>query len=249
MSIRLLPFEARDGQVNMAVDELLLEMAAEAGIASLRFYGWRPATLSLGYFQPAAARLSQPRLAQLAWVRRPSGGATLVHDRELTYCLALPAGPPWQTGAPWPARMHRIIADALGQLGVANLELAGATHSDQKTLCFQQQTPGDLLCRGVKIVGSAQRKHKRALLQHGAILLVQSRYAPELPGIAELTGLRLTAGPLQAALIEAFQRETGWTLQADFTVPEQADFWRRAQRLRLTELVEKYRSWEWNMKR
>ena len=52
-----------------SADETLL-LSAQDGVASLRFYQWSPATLSLGYFQPASSRLSDPRLAPLAYVRR-----------------------------------------------------------------------------------------------------------------------------------------------------------------------------------
>src|SRR4051794_38575411 len=92
---RLLPFESADGAGNMAADEVLLQAAA-AGMAGLRFYEWSKATLSLGYFQPAAERLHDVKLAKLPWVRRPTGGEALVHQHELTYALALPAGLPWQ---------------------------------------------------------------------------------------------------------------------------------------------------------
>src|SRR4051812_16012691 len=95
---RLLPFVTADGPWQMAADEVMLE-AAVAGTASFRTYGWTAVTLSLGYFQPAAVRLADPLLASLPFVRRASGGATLVHDREVTYALALPAGPPWQSRA------------------------------------------------------------------------------------------------------------------------------------------------------
>ena len=47
---RLLPYTVAAGPQNMAADEALLERAA-AGIASVRFYGWSEATVSLGYFQ------------------------------------------------------------------------------------------------------------------------------------------------------------------------------------------------------
>src|SRR5947209_7466749 len=70
-TVRLLPFAAADGPRNMAADEVLLE-AAVGGGASLRFYGWSEPTLSLGYFQPQSVRLSDPRLAGLPWVRRPT---------------------------------------------------------------------------------------------------------------------------------------------------------------------------------
>ena len=95
--MRLLPLEFADGPHNMAADEVLIETAAAQHRPSLRFYSWTTATVSLGYFQPAAARLSDQRLASLPWVRRPTGGATLVHHFELTYAIALPPGGPWQS--------------------------------------------------------------------------------------------------------------------------------------------------------
>ena len=55
LTIRLMPNETADGPHHMAADEVLLGQAAQ-GIASLRFYTWSQATLSLGYFQPAAIR-------------------------------------------------------------------------------------------------------------------------------------------------------------------------------------------------
>src|SRR5438045_1687207 len=115
---RLLPFALSDGPGNMAADEALL-IAAQAGVASLRFYGWTQATLSLGYFQPASVRDTNPLLSDLPLLRRCTGGEALVHHLELTYALALPPGIPWQSRQQsWLCRMHRIIAAALANLGV-----------------------------------------------------------------------------------------------------------------------------------
>src|SRR5947209_7385013 len=100
---RYLPFTSADGVHNMAADDVLLQTAAEQGIATLRFYGWTEATVSLGYFQPASARRQHAPLLQLPWVRRPSGGKALVHHHELTYALALPLA----SSSDWLARMHR----------------------------------------------------------------------------------------------------------------------------------------------
>src|SRR5262249_26237768 len=152
------PFAVADGPANMAADEILLEDAA-AGTASLRFYQWSEATVSLGYFQREQVRFQDERLAGLPFVRRPSGGATLVHHHEVTYCLALPPGPPWQTGEPWLSRMHRIIAAALAPFGVAG-ELHVPRTEEEKLgfLCFRHFTAGDLMLGPAKVVGSAQRK-------------------------------------------------------------------------------------------
>jgi lipoyl(octanoyl) transferase len=241
-SIHLLPFEVADGPHNMAADEVMLHRAA-AGIASLRFYGWSAPTLSLGYFQPAAARLAEPQLAQLPWVRRPSGGATLVHDRETTYALAVPPGLPWQTGEPWLPRMHRIIAAGLRSLGIArNLSLVEKESLQGNGLCFQQLTPGDLECVGTKVAGSAQRRHRRCLLQHGGILLAQSSYTPQLPGLLELAGLSQSVERVAHAVAAAFEKETGWLVEP---AP-----WTSQERLQIRALANaKYGSPTWNEKR
>jgi lipoate-protein ligase A len=62
-------------------------------------------------------------------------------------------------------------------------------------LCFQRRAPGDIvfvdqtspsLADDHKVVGSAQRRSRGAVLQHGSILLGRSQYAPELAGLNEL---------------------------------------------------------------
>jgi lipoate-protein ligase A len=240
--MRLLPYAVADGPHNMAADEVLLE-AAVAGVASLRFYGWDTATVSLGYFQPERVRLDDDRLAGLPFVRRPSGGGTLVHHHEITYAFALPPGPPWQTGEPWLTRMHRLIAAALARLGVAARPHAPAgDQSFHGFLCFQHFTAGDLLLGPGKVAGSAQRRQRRALLQHGSLLLAASPYAPALPGIRELSGVDLPVADTWAAVCEEWARQTGWALRP-------AD-WADAERQRLADLAAaKYGSDDWNRKR
>jgi lipoate-protein ligase A len=245
LTCRLLPYACADGPHNMAADEALLQTAA-AGTASLRCYGWSEPTVSLGYFQPERVRLEDPNLAALPFVRRPSGGATLVHHHELTYCLALPPGP-WQRGEPWLVRMHRIIAAALADLGVRTHLHEGERGTrvprvHGSFLCFRQFTPGDLLIDSAKVVGSAQRKQRGALLQHGAILLARSLHTPALPGIRELTSVALTAS----------QTMTGVTrLLADFLkVQVIKDFWTAVEHRVISDLVaSRYSRDAWNRKR
>jgi lipoate-protein ligase A len=239
---RLLPFAVADGPHNMAADETLLDSAA-AGLASLRFYSWSPATLSLGYFQPESSRREDLLLAQLPFVRRPSGGDTLVHHHELTYALALPSGSPWHANEPWPRRMHLIIAHALQTLGIqARLHSSTCEQSAGGPLCFRHFTPDDVLVGDAKIVGSAQRRRRGAMMQHGSILLAQSPYTPTLPGIRELTGKELSAEELHQAIENVFSPQTGWHLiPRDWTDAEHG----RIQWLR----TEKYSADAWNRKR
>jgi lipoate-protein ligase A len=232
---RLLRYAVADGPHNMAADEALLEGAADT--ASLRFYGWSVPTVSLGYFQPHAVRP-----AGLPYVRRPSGGLTLIHHHELTYCLALPAGAFWQAGEPWLRRMHGIIAAALSKFGVATRPHQGPDEHQETPLCFRHLTAGDLLIGRAKVVGSAQRKHRGALMQHGGILLARSEFTPDLPGIRELTGLRLGIEGLTTAIRDAFVGDTGWHLVGGE--------WGDGMRRRIEELArEKYARAAWNDKR
>ncbi len=242
VTCRLLPLALGDGPHNMAADEVLLQ-SAQTGLVSLRFYDWTEATLSLGYFQASAARASDPMLRALPFVRRPTGGAALVHHHELTYALALPEAWGRPTGEPWLPRMHRIIGSALKHLGIVS-RLASPTEKGQPSspLCFQHITAGDLLVGERKIAGSAQRRQRGCLLQHGAILLGASPHAPRVPGIWEQTGRELSLEDCQGAVVQEFHMDTGWELVETSWVHEEMEAQKRL-------LVEKYSCARWNDKR
>ncbi|MEC8160100.1 MAG: lipoate--protein ligase family protein, partial [Planctomycetota bacterium] len=58
---------------------------------------------------------------------------------------------------------------------------------DDPFLCFERRADGDVLIQGHKVLGSAQRRHASALLQHGSLLLQKSIFAPSLRGIQDLS--------------------------------------------------------------
>jgi lipoate-protein ligase A len=245
LTCRLLPFDIYAGAWNMAADEALLRSALE-GQATLRFYGWCEPTLSLGYFQKADDRLRHPLLRDLPWVRRQSGGGALVHDREVTYALAIPLVAPWTSivAAPssWIKFMHGVIAAALRNRDVETSNPAPTCPDAGQFLCFACLTKPDVLLQGQKIVGSAQRRHRGALLQHGGILLAQSRFTPELSGIEELAHQRLAPAELAAYIANEFAALTG-------VAPVPGSFTDQEKR-RIDELCErKYSQPAWNAKR
>jgi lipoate-protein ligase A len=162
----------------------------------------------------------------------------------LTYALAVPAGAPWHSGESWLLRMHRIIVAALDSLGlVGKIELVGQHPiKNDDVLCFQQHTVGDVLCAGCKIVGSAQRKHRLALMQHGSILLAQSEHTPALPGIRETAGVTLNSEQVQSGVERAFTGQTGWRLERGV--------WTEQELQSIEELRrEKYAGAAWNERR
>ncbi|HVL14817.1 MAG TPA: biotin/lipoate A/B protein ligase family protein [Gemmata sp.] len=241
--IRLLPLAAADGPTNMAADEAMLESASESDVASLRFYTWDCPTLTLGYFQESASRES-PRFAGLPWVRRSTGGAAILHHRELTYSFALPARSEWKSDDPWICRVHRLLREVLLDRGVeARVVACGEEVKRGAVLCFLHHTAGDLAIGESKVAGSAQRKMRGSLLQHGSLLLRRSKFAEELPGMCDLAGRELfTPEELAEMLTAKFAACTGVTI-------EPGD-WTAAERDRTAAIrAAKYANAEWNGRR
>jgi lipoate-protein ligase A len=211
VACRLLIDPPADGVWNMAVDEALLEAAETHDQWSLRFYQWSEPTLSLGYFQ--SIREVTDRWKDIALVRRSSGGGAIMHDAELTYSLAVPAGAPL---ARQPLRLyeaaHQGIIACLGEYGIdAHLckTPSDTRAKNQPLLCFRRRSCGDVLVNvlvdgaetcGAKICGSAQRRRRGAVLQHGSIVLKTSISAPEITGLDHLAAVRIDPLELAEAL-------------------------------------------------
>jgi lipoate-protein ligase A len=90
---RLLNSGYADGPRNMAIDEALLEsLVAGEGQPVLRLYGWQPAAVSLGFFQPLDEGISLTEITARGFglVRRPSGGRAILHKDEITYSVTVP---------------------------------------------------------------------------------------------------------------------------------------------------------------
>jgi lipoate-protein ligase A len=185
---------------NMAVDEALMLSAAERGEPTLRLYRWEEPTLSLGYFQRVDERHSHPASRDCPLVRRSSGGGAIVHDRELTYSYATAvAGCRQPKAADLYEAFHATLVQVFSQWGVPARLCAAAGQpgsADEPFLCFQRRTVGDLLVGDAKVVGSAQRRHRQGLLQHGSILWQRSPRAPELPGLLDVADVEVTIAQL-----------------------------------------------------
>jgi lipoate-protein ligase A len=191
---RLILDDPASGPWNMAVDEALLQSATRAGTITLRVYGWCEPTLSLGYFQSYQDRESHAASRECAVVRRATGGGAIVHDHDVTYSLTAPArGRTDGQLHDWYGLVHQAWIAVLRGMGVeAHCLTQTDPQKERQFLCFQRRAAGDLLLGSMKIGGSAQRRHAQAALQHGSLLLKRSVAAPELPGIAELSGRDLT---------------------------------------------------------
>lgn len=168
---------------NMALDEALLEWNSQGMIPPvIRFYGWNPATLSVGYFQKAEKEINLDAVKEygLGFVRRPTGGRGVLHDKELTYSVIVseehPEMPKTVTEA------YRVISEGILQgfreLGLDAYFAVPRTEEEKQGLknprsavCFDAPSWYELVVEGRKVAGSAQTRQKGVILQHGSILL------------------------------------------------------------------------------
>lgn len=169
--------------VNMAVDEAILIAQSEGKAPpTLRFYGWNPATLSIGYFQKAEEEVDFETIKQhgIGFVRRPTGGRAVLHDQELTYSMIVPEEYPGMPKTVTEA--YRVLSEGL-LYGFQNLQLdakmVNLSSEEEKSkyaatgsaACFDSPSWYELVVEGRKVAGSAQTRQKGIVLQHGSILL------------------------------------------------------------------------------
>ncbi len=169
-----------DGPTNMARDEALLH-AQQSRPAVIRVYAWSPPTISLGYFQPYSAVAALPAsLRGLAAVRRITGGGAILHDAEVTYCLALSHTIPTANRAP--TDLYRVVHDCwLTTLRDDGIRVEFAPEDAPLPrprggpfFCFERPGRTDLVSvDGAKMLGSAQRRLPTRLLQHGSLILAR----------------------------------------------------------------------------
>ncbi len=164
------------GAEQMRMDRELLEAAAAGGGEILiRFYEWDVPTISLGYHQSdESLDMAALERARVPWVRRPTGGAAVLHSEELTYAVIVPEADFAGSTTQLQRAVAIAIRDGLQEIGVnAQVDAKGEPLSNlsNRVSCFVRTSRWEVTASGKKIVGSAQRKLESGLLQHGSILL------------------------------------------------------------------------------
>ncbi len=172
---RLIVDDLNDPFFNMGCDEAIAKFVGEEIFPpTLRFYRWKPATLSLGFFQKFEKEIDFESCQKnnISVVRRITGGRAVLHDDEITYSICIPSSHPiFEKNI---INSYKIIAEALAQglkyLGL-NPEFSSkklpAKHSSGA--CFDAPSIYEITINGKKIIGSAQKRFQKSFLQHGSI--------------------------------------------------------------------------------
>ena len=153
---------------NMALDEALLETAPALGLPVLRFYRWTEPAGTFGYAQRYEDVAAATHLRPL--IRRTTGGGLVPHDADWTYSVIIPPQHDWyrRKAAESYQHLHEWIRRAFARLNVPTA-LAPFSQKELPGQCFVGHEKSDLLWRGKKIAGAAQRRARCGLLIQGSI--------------------------------------------------------------------------------
>jgi lipoate-protein ligase A len=166
---------------NMRRDSARLEWLEQGNDAraTLRLYRFDPPGITLGHLQDPLRELDADRCraAGIEWAVRPTGGRAIFHAEEWTYSFAARLDDPRWGGTldQSYAAVGALLLRSLLRLGVpaerAGEHRATGSGSERSAACFASTTPHEILLQGRKLVGSAQRRLRRAFLQQGSLLL------------------------------------------------------------------------------
>lgn len=169
--------EPRSGAANMALDQAIaLACAAGESPPTLRFYRWQPPAVSLGRHQPLAD-LDLAVVADYGYdvVRRTTGGRAILHIDELTYSVAAAATEPRVAGGVMDAylRLSNALVAGLQLIGVAADKAGGDVRAgpEVSAACFEAPSAYEITVQGRKLMGSAQSRRAKYVLQHGSLPL------------------------------------------------------------------------------
>jgi lipoate-protein ligase A len=213
-----------DGATHMRRDAQWLAAHSPGDPPVLRLYTWDPPAVSLGHMQDPAALLDLDacRAAGIDVVVRPTGGRAILHWEEVTYAIVAGIEDP-HFGTDLPtchAVVGQCLAAGLAALGVAAELSRPALDPERRLLrqpCFVSPGRAELLVRGRKLLGSAQRRTATAFLQHGSLLL-----GPAHERLVELLADTRGDAALAAAMRARLQRDTVTLGELLGTVPSYA---------------------------
>jgi lipoyl(octanoyl) transferase len=267
MSWRVLNFQRYNAFENMAIDEAIFrETIKHKKPPTIRFYGWRPAAVSVGYFQDIEkeVNIEKCRADGIDVVRRLSGGKAVSHCDEVTYSVMA-----CDTEELFPLDIlgtYKIISNCIARglacLGIkAVLAETGRNlyDTDFKACCFSVPSRNELLVSGRKICGSAQFRANSGFLQHGSILMnfdpvKTASFLLPMRTEAQLQNLKDSVAAINEEIARSVdEKEICASLKKGFTQVLGVKFIEEtltsAEEELVNKLIKKYADLRWNMDR
>jgi lipoate-protein ligase A len=213
---------------NMRFDEKLLENLQSNGYPILHLYSWAKPSATYGYFIRPENHLDLKKVAlhHLDLARRSTGGGIVFHIWDLAFSFLMPSEHPhFSLGTLQNYQfVNKAVLETVQTYFSLTPELivqdAPSLSPDCKNFCMAKPTQYDVVYKGMKIAGAAQRKRKQGYLHQGTISLfapkidlltdvllskkdvVQAMTSFTFAPIKEISGLRQTRIDLQKLLAD-----------------------------------------------
>ncbi len=183
--LRYIPTIEGPAHEQMAIDEaILMAFDNEDVPPTLRFFRFHPSAITVGYSQDIPQVIDTDRCEEygIPFVRRITGGGTVYHDYkgEITYSIVTEQ------------EKGRSIQDSFEYLLNPIIETL-----NEYGLKARFKPYNDILVSKRKVSGSAQRRGKRGLLQHGTLM-----YSTDLEILSDI--LLLDEEKLKAKGVDSF---------------------------------------------
>ena len=199
--LRVLNTGIASAEENMAFDARLLDALEKEPI--LHLYQWAGPSATYGYFIAPEKHLdlAAAQKYRLSLARRPTGGGIIFHIWDLAFSFLLPSShPSFSLNTLENYRfVNEVVLEVMkGFFAIRGpVELAAsapAAASDCQNFCMAKPTQFDVIYKGMKIAGAAQRKRKQGYLHQGTISLA-------LPQIELLNDVLLSKKEVPAAML------------------------------------------------
>lgn len=258
-----------DAATNMALDEALLQWHSAKKIPpTLRFYGWKNPSLTVGHFQNVNKTIDFSGIEKhhCDFVRRLTGGSAVLHDDELTYSIVVSEAHPKipQTVNQAYFVLSQGILEGYRNLGIeADFALPDVKERERSAVCFETPAIYEMLVDGKKLTGNAQTRKNGVLLQHGSIPMSfddkmlfdlfafstdrsrerqREKFVQKAISINEITKKKHSYAMLRDAFLRGFQKGLDITTETFTLSKEQWDY--------IHFLADtKYRTDAWNIER
>ncbi|MBS3781622.1 MAG: lipoate--protein ligase family protein [Candidatus Thermoplasmatota archaeon] len=168
MVARYIPLIEAGPERQMAIDEAILRNFDQGNSdPTFRFFRFKPSAITLGYSQPVKKTIDIETCEDydIPYVRRITGGGTVFHDYdgEITYSVVTE-----KIEGDIEESFRKLLGPIMDTLEEFDLEPKFKPYND-------------VLVNKKKISGSAQRRGKKGLLQHGTLM-----FATDLKKLAEI---------------------------------------------------------------
>lgn len=165
---------------NMAFDAHLLDVMRPTDTPLLHLYDWSVPSITYGYFTKPEEHFQNDGLQKMGihTAQRPTGGGALFHTVDLAFSFLIPSE--HEGYHENVLENYKYINEIVKSAVLSVVEEEGLllpedpqdSKKEAERFCMAKPTKYDVMIRGKKSIGAAQRKKKQGYLHQGSIAIM-----------------------------------------------------------------------------